>query len=335
MSFVPGAFEPSTFVRAPLPGTRVTVRVPSSIVRASVRRLVVSRSGRDELPLYLARDRRGRLCIGTTGTWECLRQIDAQPVFVFTLQGGHSNIRDWGAVVGLAAPDVRVAVEHANHEVQLPLRRFAHFQWAVFASPMWRQRAPDVLHFYDRAGHELSAFIDLAFVANPCGHAKADCTPKAEWHNVGDPMQSGPGSPLVERAKRIAFADPLVRRLLSGRRYSFGVPAKWSKCSGGTIGAVLDFHFAPARFSEDWPSADYEAKSHTAYVQHVTHYAVRNVTQLDVSVDTNRGKVVGVDPTNSNPVGPEPKVSPIPYYPVGRGLPGGGPDSGDCSSSGD
>ena len=332
---MPGAFEPSTFVRGPLPGKRVGVTVPSRIVRSSVRLLVRSKDATARLPLYVGRDRARRLCVGTTGTWECLRPIDAQPGFSFTLQGGHGNIRDWGAVVGIAAPDVRVTLEdQRGREHQLRLRRFRGFQWAAFVSRMYRNNAPSSLHFYDSAGHELSGFIDLAFVADPCPGKGGDCTPKGEWHSIGDPQQSGRGSPLVERAKRIAFADPFVRRLLSGRRYSFGRPAIWSKCSGGSIGALVSFHFAPAKFSEDWPSADYEAKSHTAYVQHVTHYSVKNVTQLDVSVDTNRGKVVGVDPTNYNPSGPEPKVGLIGYYPVGRGVPGGGPDSGDCSSSG-
>jgi len=334
-AFAPGVFEPSTLVRGPLPGKPASPRrVPRDVVPSSVRLLVASRGAGYVLPLYVGRDRAGRLCVGTTGTWECLRSIDAQPVFSFTLQGGHGNIRDWGAIVGLAAPDVRVTVDHANREVRLPLRRFAGFQWAAFASPMWRTRAPDALHFYDRAGHELSGFIDLAFAARPCPARNQGCTPKGEWHSIGDPVGSGPSWALGERAKRIAFGDRIVRKLLAGRRYSFDTPAVWSKCGGGTIGAVLTFHIAPAKFAEDWPLSDYDPKSHTAYVQHVEYYAVGNVTQLDVSVDTNRRKVVGVDPTNSAPDAPDPNVNEFSFHPVGRAIPGGGPDSGDCSSSG-
>ena len=109
----------------------------------------------------------------------------------------------------------------------------------------------------------------------------------------------------LEHDLRASFGDRIVRKLLAGRRYSFDTPAVWSKCGGGTIGAVLTFHIAPAKFAEDWPLSDYDPKSHTAYVQHVEYYAVGNVTQLDVSVDTNRRKVVGVDPTNSAPDAPD------------------------------
>jgi hypothetical protein len=98
---------------------------------------------------------------------------------------------------------------------------------------------------------------------------------------------------------------------------------------------VLSIHFPPATLEGDWPSADYDEHSHTAYVQHVSYYKVRDATQIDVSVDLNRGKVVGVDPTGFAPDAPEPKVNPFSFHPVGRGVPGGGPDSGDCGQSGD
>jgi hypothetical protein len=232
---------------------------------------------------------------------------------------------------------MRVTVEHFNKEVALPLRRFARFPWAAFASPMWTNGGPDALHFYDRAGHELSGFIDLAFSANPCPGGGDNCKSPPVWHHIGDPLldASGARPQLIERAKRIAFADPLVRKLLAGRRYSFDPATAWSKCSGGTIGVIVSFHIAPATFTEDWPSADYDASSHTAYVQHVTYFKVSRVTQLDVSVDTNERRVVGVDPTQASPDGPEPHVNEFSAHPVDGGKPGGGPDSGDCSSSGD
>jgi hypothetical protein len=138
-----------------------------------------------------------------------------------------------------------------------------------------------------------------------------------------------------ERAKRIAFADPLVRHLLAGRRYSFGDGAFWQRCGGGTIGEIVEFHIAPTTFSEDWPSADYDEDSHTAYVEHVAYYKVSRVTELDVSVDTNERRVVGVDPTQSSPDVPEPQVDEFSVHPVDGGKPGGGPDNGNCSSSSD
>jgi hypothetical protein len=320
-----GAFEPPLRVLGPLPGTPAAVPTPPEIVHRSARRLLVSGNRPPmRLPLYLARTRDHRLCIGTTARWQCLHPVDAQPVFAFTLQGGNLATRDWGGIVGIAAPDVRVTVEHVfEREVPLPLKRFPHFGWAAFASPMWRNGAPGALHFYDRAGSELSGFLDLA------GGPDA---PKRKWHVVSSTFDT---SALDEYAKRIALEDSLVRKLLAGRRYSFESAMAWSKCSGGTIGEILSIHIAPATFEEDWPFADYDAKSHTAYVQHVEYFKVSQVTELDVSVDTNEGRVVGIDPTNAAPNAPEPNVNEFSAHPVDGGKPGGGPDTGDCSSSGD
>jgi len=339
VAFRPGAFEPSLRVVGPLPGHPVRVpAVPRAVVASTVREIVHAGSGDERLPLYVARDRTRHLCIGTTGSWQCLRPVDAQPVFAFTLQGGHGPIRDHGAVVGLAAPDVRVTVERAGGETRLPLRRFRGFPWRAFASPLWQKRAPDTLNVYDRRGRSLSGFLGLASSANLCAGRHRDCAPRGAWRVIGDPWGDASDAQrrVVERAKRIAFADRLVRGLLVGRRYGFDPPTAWSKCRGGTIGAVLNVVVPPATFSEDWPSADYDAKSHSAYVQRITRYRVSNVTQLQVSVDTNRGQVVGIDPTVAAGInGPDPKVNLLTYRRIGKAAPGGGPDSGDCSSHGD
>jgi hypothetical protein len=325
LTFRPGEFEPSLRVHGQLPGGRISLRVTREVVPGSVRELVVSARGSKRLPLYVGRTRDNRLCLGTTGRWACLHPVDVQPVFAYALQGGTKSTRDWGAIVGIAAPDVRVTVEHVfGHEFPLRLKRFPHFGWAAFASPLWLNGAPDQLHFYDRAGHRLSGFIDLA--------GSGPNNPKGNWHAFTPTFDT---LPLDERAKRIVFSDPLVQHLLAGRRYSFEPTTAWSKCSGGTIGVILNFHIAPATFAEDWPSADYDSGSHTAYVQHVTYFKVARVTALDVSVDTNERRVVGVDPTNSSPGDPEPQVDEFSAHPVDGGNPGGGPDSGDCSSSGD
>jgi hypothetical protein len=162
--------------------------------------------------------------------------------------------------------------------------------------------------------------------------------PRVLWHAIGDPWgeASGASTSLDERAKRIAFADPLVRSLLAGRRYAFNPSALWSKCQGGTIGAVINFTFARATLKADWPQVDYDPKSHTAYVERTIRYEIANVTQLQVNVDTNRRKVVGVDPTLAAAVdGPDPKVDYFTFRPVTKAVPAGGPDSGDCSSHGD
>jgi hypothetical protein len=319
-----GEFEPSLRVHGPLSGRPVSVQTTREVVPTSVRELVVSARGSKRLPLYVGRTRDNRLCIGTTGRWACLHPIDAQPVFAYTLQGGARSTRDWGAIVGIAAPDVRVTVEHVfGHQFPLRLKRFPHLGWAAFASPLWLDSPPDRLRFYDRAGHELSGFMDLAYGPN---------NPKKEWQAF---IPTFGTTPLDERAKRISLSDPLVRHLLAGRRYSFGPGAFWQKCKGGTVGEVVELHIAPATFSEDWPSADYDAKSHTAYVQHVTYYKISRVTELDVSVDTNEGRVVGVDPTQSSPDVTEPQVDELSAHPVDGGKPGGGPDGGNCSSSSD
>src|SRR6266487_3946831 len=130
-----GAFEPSLRVEGQLPGRQVSVHVTREIVRSSVRQLVVSGSGSKRLPLYVGRTRDHRLCIGTTGHWSCLHPVDSQPVFAYTLQGGNQSTRNWGAIVGIAAPDVRVTVEHVSaHEFPLRFKRFPGFGWTAFAS---------------------------------------------------------------------------------------------------------------------------------------------------------------------------------------------------------
>jgi hypothetical protein len=279
-AFRPGQFQPSLRVRGQLPGRRVSLSgLPRNVVGASVRELLRTGRGKEQLPLYVGRDRAYRLCVGTTARWECLQPVDAQPVFAFTPQGGHGAIRD-GAIVGIAAPDVRVTVGRGVTEVALPLRRLRGFGWAAFASPLWQNRAPDTLNFYDRAGRRLSGFLDLAFSPNPCGHRGGNCTPHGLWHVIGDPWgdASGASRSLEEQAKRLVFADRTVRALLGGRRSAFNPAALWSRCRGGTIGAVINLTFAPATLTADCPQVDYDPKSHTAYVERTLRYKISNVT---------------------------------------------------------
>lgn len=163
------------------------------------------------------------------------------------------------------------------------------------------------------------------------------CT--ASWRVGGDVSTDSPGrhalnaqTALNDRAKAIAFGDPLLRRLLRGRRYSIAPPAPWYTDSGGRlIGADIRIHVAPrASFTEDWPIIGCDPKA--AYSSSIQHFAVSNVSELDVSVDVHSRRVVGIDPTDNGLDDPAPQVDESSARVVVKPHPAGFPDKGSCKS---
>src|SRR5262249_4945128 len=158
---------------------------------------------------------------------------------------------------------------------------------------------PTTLRFFDAQGRELSGFFDLGFLSGP------QCDPgacPATWRVAGDAgtdllgsQAHGPTSRVFERARAIALRDPFVRRLLRRPRYSISPPAIWLRRRGGVIGALLDIHIVPhGSFDEDWLLSGCSPTA--ACTERVVHFAIGNVSELTVSVDTRLGHVVGVDP---------------------------------------
>jgi hypothetical protein len=237
----------------------------------------------------------------------------------------------WGAVVGLAEPDVAVSVDAQPVE----LVRFRGFPWAAFASSVVPGGAK-TLEVRDARGRDVSGRVDLKAVAQPCG-GDAKCPTSTVWKTAGNPLDLAPAGERAEMelAKAIAIADPLVRRVLGGRLWMVQT-IPWHKCNGKLIGATLDFHFAPrAHFEEDWPTQGYTESSGTAYVEGVEHFAVSKVSGIRVSVDVVRARVVGVDPTVQLSVDdPKPVEHDSTLHTVQHLQPAGGHDSGNCGEGG-
>jgi hypothetical protein len=318
---------PPVVVTSPLPGKRVRAAdVPSGVVASSVREVVAADDGVHRMPLYVARGRNGLLCVGTNAFFRCLSAQDAQPVVPVAGFAGMDTTVFWGAVVGLVAPDLRVRVDDRPATVL----RYPGFPWAVFASEI-TPRGPRSLQVVDPNGRDVSGLVDVASSARPCPLAVRSCEVAGPWWSAGDPLNLVPAPlrPELNLAKTVALADPVVKRVLGGRRW-IASPTPWYRCSGGLIGFVIEFHFAPrGRFEEDWPTQAYDESSHTAYVTGVEHFAVSKVSGLRVNVDVGRAKVVGVDPsTRLSPTDPHPVVHYGTLHTVEKLRPDGGPDSG-------
>ena len=320
---------PPVVVTAPLPGKRVVIpNLPSGIVRGSVRELIAADNGVHRMPLYVARARNGSLCLGTLDFFRCLWVHDAQPILPVAGFAGMGDTRFWGAVVGLVAPGLRVRVDGEPAQVV----QFRGFPWAAFASPVL-PRGPSELAVLGAGGREVSGTIGVLGVAHPCPLAVHSCEVSGTWWSAGDPLNVVPPDlrPQLNLAKTIALADPLVERVLGGRQWVADA-TPWYRCSGGLIGFVIDFHFAPrGRFEENWPTEAYDENSHTAYVTGVEHFAVSRVSGIRVNVDVWDQKVIGVDPTmRLSPTDPHPVVHYSTLHTVQKLRAGGGSDSGTC-----
>jgi hypothetical protein len=270
----------------------------------------------------------GELCLkaatsGGAGTERrCLGPGLPEPVVAFVGIGGRSEKRvDWASLIGLARNDVaRVTVQlQSGTSRTLGLRHWPGFAWSGFSlepgaggtvpyDPLAGGDAnrPNELAAFDAKGRKLMD-LELSWVYGPC-ESDAQCEgpiPPKKWQDVQDPFDGASGAdPVASRhAKEVALRDPLVARLLSGRRYVFMPSSAWVDCDGSSIGAWLQVYVAdPIEYEGDFPVASYNHASGKPYDESVWHLAFRNATMLDLSVDLRRKKVVGVDPTDSDDV---------------------------------
>jgi hypothetical protein len=185
--------------------------------------------------------------------------------------------------------------------------------------------------------------IDLGWTYGAaCGEQGAPrCTRRrlrsGSWSAVRDPLARGTTSFVRRggdvRAKRLTFDQRVVRQLVAGQSFSIGRIAEWSKCNRDPIGAIVQFRLVrPVDFDGDVPVHDYDADSHTAYLQGVAHLRVEHAVSFDIAVDLNRRKVVGIAVGIDDDGAPKPKVD---FKLVGELHPAGGPDSGNCAEQGD
>jgi hypothetical protein len=270
----------------------------------------------------------GELCVkattrdGSATQRRCLGPGLPDPVVAFVGIGGTSEKRvEWASLIGLARGDVaRITLGlQSGPPRRLELRRWPGFEWSGFSLEPGAGgttsadrlggrdvNRPNNLQAFDAKGRKLMD-LELSWVYGPCEQdtpCKASVPPK-KWQDVQDPFvgASGADRAASQEAKEIALQDPLVARLISGRRYVFMPSSDWVDCAYLSIGAVLEVYVAdPIAYEGDFPFASYNHASGKPYDESVWHLAVRNATDLLLDVDLHRKKVVGVDPTFSDDV---------------------------------
>ena len=274
------------------------------------------------------RGARGEHC---RGAW------DHAPVVLRVVAGGANHKReDWLAVVGLVrSPVARVVVEQqAGDRPAVPLRRRGSFGWRAFALWTGAGNRANSVHAYDARGRELWA-TEVSWSYNPpcmpenddiCG----DHPPPGPWTEVRDPVADQSGAPDPERLQRIAFAHPAVRRLVAGREFFVDPLWGWQKCNDETIGGGLSLWFPYAiSFDGTIPVEETRDNARVAYFAGHAHARARHVRGVDVWVDLNAGRVVGVDLSGLQQESREDEVGSahVDLETIGELRPGGGPDA--------
>lgn len=274
-----------------------------------------------------SKGRSGELCVkattpsGAGTTRRCLGPGLPEPVVAFVGMGGKSQKRwDWASLIGLARKDVaRITLGLQSGQRTLDLRRWPGFDWVGFSlepgvsgtnsADLLGGRTvnrPNELKAFDAKGRLLMD-LELSWVYGPC-ERNTPCTVSArthKWQDVQDPFVGASGAdPAASiNANEIALRDPLVARLLAGRRYVFMPSSDWVDCDNSSIGVGLEVYVAdPIAYEGDFPFVSFNHKSGKPYFEGVWHLAVRNATELLLDVDLHRKKVVGLDPTFSDSV---------------------------------
>lgn len=280
-------------VTGPLPGQAVPRSAAERAAGAvQIRQVAVAGTGARRVPLLVGRTADRRLCVGTDGFFRCLRAEDAEPVYVVGAFRGARESR-WGALVGLAGPEVaRVAVElQSGGPIPVRLQRLPGFAWRAFTFPATgpNGQLPFVVDVTGRGGGTRQ--MDMAWAAAP-------------GMKAGDSVDAPVGEirPLMAEAKRLALGDPRVRALLGSHTRLVAKPARWTSCGQKFIGAGIDIHlFQPLAVRGDFPIVTFDAqKRNRAYAEGTLRIRATGVTDVLVQVDVNRRKVVGITPGGEN-----------------------------------
>jgi hypothetical protein len=251
----------------------------------------------------------------------CLGPGLPDPLVAFVGLGGPSDKEvDWSSLIGFARSDVaRVTLDlQSGPPRTLKLRRWPGFNWAGFSFEPGaggtkitdrlgtrEVNRPNQLQAFDANGRLLMD-LELSWVYGPCEMNPCEGPAvRGRWQDVQDPFAgaSGADPESTRRAKELALRDSLVARLLSGRRYVFMPSSDWVDCDGSSIGVGLEVHVAdPIDHEGDFPFLSFNHKSGKPYYVAILHLAVQNATDLLLSVDLRRNRVVEVDPTYSDDV---------------------------------
>jgi hypothetical protein len=224
--------------------------------------------------LWTARNARGELCIGGASggskpsRFTCLRRGLERPLL---------ELRGPDVILGLASsPVTRVSREtiFGSRSVSaLRLHAVPGFRaWRAFEARLPGNPNSSTLIAYDATG---------AVVAQD-GVASIGVAP------VGETADS-------EAAVSAALALPAVRAIVSSRRTWLERPVRWFTCNGRRLGWILSFRFAmPASFTATLPVSG-NPTGQFAYSTGVETIHASGWSELNVSLDTNVGAVVGVD----------------------------------------
>jgi hypothetical protein len=274
-----------------------------------VREVISVSQGERRVRLLLGRGRRDRPCLGALiaadrqARLDCFEEWENPPFLMIVGVGGASRREtDWLAVAGVTR-DPTSGVElrrQAGESASLRLEAIEALDWHAFAATSSDGNLANTITA--RAGDgSVVAELDLGWVYNPpciqgndnvCGRKPPVPGP---WHEVRDPVAAHSGFDS-EQAARIAFADPVVRRLSSGHTYVTDGTAGWSKCTGDTIGAVISLRFTPRTdFRGEIPVlADVDENGRAAYRTGRADVEARNVGPVEIHVDTHERRVVGI-----------------------------------------
>jgi hypothetical protein len=149
----------------------------------------------------------------------------------------------------------------------------------------------------------------------------------AAWSDIGASLPDA--STADERALTVAYADRVLRTILSGREAWVTDTSRWWNCSGKVIGRVIGFRFAaPASFIATLPTVGRPA-GRFSYARRINTIRATNWTVMSVWVDTRSNAVVGVAAIGrSLPGEADGTTSLVATIEPWRDM--GGPDSGDC-----
>ena len=158
-------------------------------------------------------------------------------------------------------------------------------------------------------------------LASPCQQRNCtDLEGQPPWRELLPLVPSG-----QDRAARIALAEPGLAKVLRDHSGWIQSEDRWTSCNGRPLGRVVVIRLRDAStFRATVPFVSFPKKP-VAYYTGVHRILALHARELDVSVDLNSGRVVGV----------EPDTIAVPLGTAEQPRPAGGPDSTGCWSSGD
>jgi hypothetical protein len=101
------------------------------------------------------------------------------------------------------------------------------------------------------------------------------------------------------QAINIVTQDPRFGAVVGATSYSVSATSAWTKTSGQSIGAEVDFDLGSTLALEyDWPQIEYDDSEAASppYAQITDHMSYTNVTGLQALVDLNTGAMVSLNP---------------------------------------